>query len=167
MFLNKSDQLKKVPHKIIKSLKRLQPTRHAKIHLKTRQKRQTTLNHLYFNKTIIRQAISNTFYTFARDTSVHGLKHLFIAFGENEIRGKPGKSIQLANKLIWAISVMVCTVFCVVLMIFAYLNFFSTLTTTTIESINYPISEVPFPAVTFCSVNKVYMPNTKFVWDFA
>lgn len=175
----KSDQLKRVnPCKIIKCLKRLQPTKNEKLNGKKltstvvdttqhTKKPKSKLNRLYFNKRIIRQAISNTFHTFARDTTIHGVKHLFIEFAEGEVRGKTAKGILLANKLIWSISCIICTIFCLTLMTLAYLNFFATLTTTTIESINYPISEVVFPAVTFCSVNKVYAPNTRVIWDLA
>lgn len=168
LTLIKSDQLKILnPRKIfLKCLKRLQTT---KVNGKTEPTKasKSKLNRLYLNKGIIREAIGNTFHTFARDTTIHGIKHLFVEFAEEEVRGKSGKKILLANKLIWTISCTFCTIFCLSLMTLSYLNFFATLTTTTIESVNYPISEVAFPAVTFCSVNKVYEPNTKLIWDLA
>lgn len=160
MFISRTDQLKKViPVRITKAIKRLQPTKPTDVRPK--------LNRLYHNKAIVRQAIANTFHTFARETTIHGLKHLFVHFNHEEVRGRIGRWIRLGSKSIWITSVTSCLVLCVSLMTISYLNFFATLTTTTIESINYPISEVAFPAVTFCSINKVYEPNTKLLLDVA
>lgn len=173
----KSDQLKKLfPLRAIKALKRLQPPLSRKIQktasdesIRTHQQNlsKPKLYHLFFNKTLVRRAVSRTFHPFCRESSIHGLKHLFMPFGEHELRGNAGKYIFLTNKIVWTTAVSCCATFCLYLMVISYLNFFATLTTTTIESINYPISEVAFPAVTFCSINKVYKPNTRMIKELA
>lgn len=165
--MKKLDQIKKFNTNSIQTpLKRLQPkTLTDKIGKSFTFKSKS--RYRYFNKTLIRQAVIETFETFAKETTIHGVKHFYMKFKEGEVRGKSGKMILLTNKLIWSVSIIFCTIFCLTLMTLAYNNFMSTLTITTIESINYPISEVAFPAVTFCSINKVYRPNTKGIWSVA
>lgn len=49
-------------------------------------------------------------------------------------------------------------IFAIVLMVLAWRRFQTTPTITTVETINYPIWNLEFPAVTVCSNNKVYKP---------
>lgn len=48
--------------------------------------------------------------------------------------------------------------FAIVLMLLVWNRFQTTPTITTVETINYPIWNLPFPAVTICNNNKVYGP---------
>lgn len=52
-------------------------------------------------------------------------------------------------------------VFAVVLMRLVWDRFQTTPTITTVETNNYPIWNVNFPAVTICNINKVYAPATR------
>lgn len=52
-------------------------------------------------------------------------------------------------------------VFAIVLMGLMWDRFQTTPTITTVETNNYPIWNVPFPAITICNINKVYAPATK------
>lgn len=52
-------------------------------------------------------------------------------------------------------------VFAIVLMRLVWDRFQTTPTITTVETNNFPIWNVPFPAVTICNINKVYAPATR------
>lgn len=56
-------------------------------------------------------------------------------------------------------------VFAIVLMGLVWDRFQTTPTITTVETNNYPIWNVPFPAITICNINKVYAPATKNITD--
>lgn len=43
-------------------------------------------------------------------------------------------------------------------MLLVWVKFQNTPTITTVETNNYPISNIQFPAVTLCNLNKVYAP---------
>ncbi|XP_063702433.1 sodium channel protein Nach-like [Culicoides brevitarsis] len=162
----KSDQLKSFFPRF-KQLKRLcSSSSNSSNGEKLRDRLRITWK-LLINKTACRRALASTFHPYCRETSIHGLKHLFVPFAENELRGKQGKYLKLLSHIIWITSVICCAIFCLYLMVISLNNYFEILTTTSIESINYPISEVPFPAVTFCSINKVYKPNTRMIQELA
>lgn len=56
-------------------------------------------------------------------------------------------------------------VFAIVLINLVWKRFQTTPTITTVETNNYPIWNVNFPAVTICNINKVYAPATKNITD--
>uniref|UniRef100_A0A336M002 CSON008921 protein n=1 Tax=Culicoides sonorensis TaxID=179676 RepID=A0A336M002_CULSO len=122
------------------------------------------INRITLNKSLLRHALFNTFHTFARETTIHGIKNIFIEFKDGELKDN-AKVKLVANKIIWSVSCMTSLIFCLSLMVLTYQHFFAVLTTTTIESINYPISRIPFPAVTVCNINKVFGPNARTMWD--
>uniref|UniRef100_A0A336MTW7 CSON004713 protein n=1 Tax=Culicoides sonorensis TaxID=179676 RepID=A0A336MTW7_CULSO len=169
-FIPKSDQLQNLnPVKIFHSLKRL----NGKFSLKKIPGKQTKIskisnlqkvNRITLNKSVLRHALFNTFHTFTRETTIHGIKNIFIEFKDGELKDN-AKVKLVANKIIWSVSCMTSLIFCLSLMVLTYQHFFAVLTTTTIESINYPISRIPFPAVTVCNINKVFGPNARTMWD--
>lgn len=60
---------------------------------------------------------------------------------------------------------MVGLAFALVLMFLAWSRFNTNPTITTVETTNYPIWNLPFPAVTICNNNKVYAPAAKNMSD--
>lgn len=72
---------------------------------------------------------------------------------------------KLLSLTIWASACVMGAVFAIVLMGLVWDRFQTTPTITTVETNNYPIWNVPFPAVTICNINKVYAPATKNITD--
>lgn len=68
---------------------------------------------------------------------------------------------KLLSLIIWSSAVLMGAVFAIVLMGLVWDRFQTTPTITTVETNNYPIWNVPFPAITICNINKVYAPATK------
>lgn len=60
--------------------------------------------------------------------------------------------------MFWALACLLGTGFALTLMYLVWHRYDTTPTITTVETTNYPIWNVPFPAVTICNVNKVYRP---------
>lgn len=108
--------------------------------------------------TTLKISFHETFRLFAKDTTIHGIKHIFMNFNQNELRGKFSYIKIICNEMIWITSVLLNTIFCLYLIGLTYENYNSVSTTTTIETTNYPISEVSFPAVTICTTEAVHLP---------
>lgn len=72
---------------------------------------------------------------------------------------------KLISLTIWAGACAAGAVFAVVLMGLVWDRFQTTPTITTVETNNYPIWNLPFPAVTICNINKVYAPAAKNITD--
>lgn len=68
---------------------------------------------------------------------------------------------KLLSLIIWVSACVMGAVFAIVLMGLVWDRFQTTPTITTVETNNYPIWNVPFPAITICNINKVYAPATK------
>lgn len=68
---------------------------------------------------------------------------------------------KLFSLIIWSSATVMGAVFAIVLMGLVWDRFQTTPTITTVETNNYPIWNVPFPAITICNINKVYAPATK------
>lgn len=68
--------------------------------------------------------------------------------------------LTIIGRTIWGIGTLISILFAIYMMAIIYTRYESTPTQTYIESHNYPIWLVPFPAVTICNNNKVYAPNT-------
>lgn len=65
---------------------------------------------------------------------------------------------MLLSQIIWAVSCVLGAVMAIVMMRLIWTKFQTTPTITTIETNNFPIWNVQFPAVTLCNINKVYKP---------
>lgn len=63
--------------------------------------------------------------------------------------------------VIWLSACVLGVVFGVILILLVYDRFQLTPTITTVETNNFPIWNVKFPAVTICNNNKVYGPAAK------
>lgn len=72
---------------------------------------------------------------------------------------------KLLSLIIWSSACVMGAVFAIVLMGLVWDRFQTTPTITTVETNNYPIWNVPFPAITICNINKVYAPATKNITD--
>lgn len=68
--------------------------------------------------------------------------------------------MSLLSLLIWVTACILGIVFAVILIMLVYERFQSTPTITTVETNNFPIWNVQFPAVTICNNNKVFKPAT-------
>lgn len=58
--------------------------------------------------------------------------------------------------MVWIVVCLLSLIFTVVLMLLVYNRYRTTPTITTIETNNFPIWNVNFPAVTICEINKVH-----------
>ncbi|XP_033606268.1 sodium channel protein Nach isoform X3 [Cryptotermes secundus] len=63
-----------------------------------------------------------------------------------------------AERLLWAAVCIVCITVAVIMMKIVWNRFNESPTVTNVETTNYPIWNIPFPAVTLCNNNKVYQP---------
>lgn len=68
--------------------------------------------------------------------------------------------MSFLSLLIWLTACVLGIMFAVILIMLVYERFQSTPTITTVETNNYPIWNVHFPAVTICNNNKVFKPAT-------
>lgn len=112
--------------------------------------------------------------SFLVSSSLHGLKHIVT----NDIRDVDTtstrelkiKNIVIVDKFkkwrsilqssLWVVLTVLGTLFSVYLMELVWSRFQTQPTVTTVETTNYPIWDVPFPAVTVCNVNKIFQPRT-------
>lgn len=62
---------------------------------------------------------------------------------------------------IWSSTLIVGIISSILMMKSTWNRFEKTPTITAVDSYDYPIWHVPFPAITMCSINKVYKPATK------
>lgn len=134
------------------------------------------------------QALAQTTLEFCRETTLHGVKQVVIDIQElsaghtRYVRGLASQRIwfnslpwfslfsitirhrrfrKVLSLVIWSSACIMGAVFAIVLMNLVWKRFQTTPTITTVETNNYPIWNVPFPAVTICNINKVYSPATK------
>lgn len=68
------------------------------------------------------------------------------------------KLVKTLSLSLWIVVLTLSIIFAVILMLLVWERFRTTPTITTIETNNYPIWNVNFPAVTICDINKVYRP---------
>ncbi|XP_055295176.1 sodium channel protein Nach-like [Sitodiplosis mosellana] len=83
------------------------------------------------------------FKEFAENTALHGYNHI--------VREESTKGERIA----WIIIVLIATIVAAVLLYISWQLNLETPTITVIESTHYPISNVPFPAVTICNMNSI------------
>lgn len=65
----------------------------------------------------------------------------------------------------WTACCVLGTAMTLVLINLVWMKYVNTPTITTIETNNFPISNVQFPSVTFCNINKVYAPSAQSIKD--
>ncbi|XP_055311194.1 sodium channel protein Nach-like isoform X2 [Sitodiplosis mosellana] len=112
------------------------------------------------------QALAQTTMDFCRDSTLHGIKHIVVDIQELGSSYSRRKRInKLLSLIIWSSACVMGAVFAIVLMGLVWDRFQTTPTITTVETNNYPIWNVPFPAITICNINKVYAPATKNITD--
>ncbi|XP_031617478.1 sodium channel protein Nach-like [Contarinia nasturtii] len=87
--------------------------------------------------------LARRFKEFASNTALHGYNHI--------VREDSTKWERIA----WILIVVIATVVAAVLLYISWQLNLETPTITVIESTHYPISNVPFPAVTICSMNSI------------
>lgn len=108
------------------------------------------------------RALTQTAMDFCRETTLHGIKHVVVDIQELGSSYSRDKRIsKLVSLVIWVSACVMGAVFAIVLMGLVWDRFQTTPTITTVETNNYPIWNVPFPAVTICNINKVYAPATR------
>lgn len=129
------------------------------------------------NETIpLLQAFSMTTASFCKQSSLHGFKNVINDI--EDIETSPSKSDLICDKrkthdsqitncrthkmsqffslMVWIVVCTLSLIFAVALMLLVYQRFRTTPTITTIETNNFPIWNVNFPAVTICDINKVH-----------
>jgi acid-sensing ion channel, other len=92
--------------------------------------------------------VLSTWKFFSRNTSIHGVHYLMEA------------SISLLEKVMWAIFIIVASVGMSYTCIMLSERFQNSKTSTVFESTNFKVSEIPFPAVTLCSNNRLNLTKT-------
>lgn len=92
--------------------------------------------------------IYSTWKAFTKNTSIHGVHYLTEA------------SITLLEKLIWACAVLLAITGMFYSCVLLSERFRTGLTSTVFESITFKVSEITFPAVTFCNNNRLNYNKT-------
>lgn len=109
-----------------------------------------------------KRAFISTLKEFLSDTSLHGVKHIAKKIKHVEDDKNYLKHFRaLLNNVFWFVLTISSGMFSLHMMNLVWIRYQTTPTVTTIETLNHPIWEVPFPAVTVCNINKVHLPNTK------
>lgn len=67
--------------------------------------------------------------------------------------------LKRLNSIIWMVSVLFCAIFAFIITGWIWQRWEHTPSLTNIDSLYYPISNVPFPSVTVCNMNLVYRPR--------
>ncbi|CAH1160237.1 unnamed protein product, partial [Phaedon cochleariae] len=83
---------------------------------------------------------------YCNETSLHGFRYLM----------KP----SYGEKVFWSLVCIICTILCVLFIYNQMIRYQENRVTTTVRTTNFPIWEVPFPAVTICNSNVVYKNHT-------
>lgn len=100
------------------------------------------------------RALKYTSKNFCRRSNLHGFKY-------TQARKETSPSDDnFINHCIWYFLCLVGFVLAIYLIQLVLIKYTTTPTITTVETTNYPIWNVKFPAVTFCNINKVYAPAT-------
>ncbi|XP_026469527.1 sodium channel protein Nach-like [Ctenocephalides felis] len=99
---------------------------------------------------------------FSENCTVHGLKHVVTeGDGQKRSSGKICPNFYHIGGSLWMFTCAVAGAMFVFMSILIWRRFDGSPTVVTIESMNYPIWNFTFPAVTLCNVNKVYAPHTQ------
>lgn len=141
--------------------------------LKKRTPRQPSQSSLLFDKELTPHSSSIigiwsisivcTLREFCKHTTLHGVRNIFEAM-ENLLSRSATRQQKFYNMLsliIWLVALCLGTVFAILLMGLIWDRFKRTPTITTVETNNYAIWNVEFPAVTVCNNNKVYAPAAR------
>uniref|UniRef100_A0A182QFM1 Sodium channel protein Nach n=1 Tax=Anopheles farauti TaxID=69004 RepID=A0A182QFM1_9DIPT len=91
------------------------------------------------------RVIGDTFRTvvqcFCENSTLHGLRYVY--GGDRMLR------------MLWQLVCLISIGFTMIMGMIAWMRFRTTPTITTIETMTYPIWNIPFPAVTVCNINKI------------
>uniref|UniRef100_A0A182N7Q2 Uncharacterized protein n=1 Tax=Anopheles dirus TaxID=7168 RepID=A0A182N7Q2_9DIPT len=79
--------------------------------------------------------------SFCENSTLHGLRYVY--GGDRMLR------------MLWLLVCLISIGFTMIMGMIAWMRFRTTPTITTIETMTYPIWNIPFPAVTVCNINKV------------
>lgn len=90
---------------------------------------------------LFKRALELTWLQFSSTTSIHGLKHV------NDPRG------NRFTRIYWSIIPLTCFICAIALMVTFLMRYKSNPTRINVETNYGPISEIEFPAVTFCNPN--------------
>lgn len=109
------------------------------------------------------QSLNETTSRFCTETTLHGIRNILNAVHQISSRTatRQQKFYNVISLVIWCSAFCAGTVFAIILMRLILERFQRTPTITTVETNNYPIWNVEFPAVTICNSNKVYAPAAK------
>lgn len=97
---------------------------------------------------------------FLLETSLHGMKHIVKKHHEDHDSKAITRLKTIIGNYSWILATLFGALFSIYMMNLVWIRFINTPTVTTVETINNPISEIAFPAVTVCNINKVHYPNT-------
>ncbi|XP_053674694.1 sodium channel protein Nach-like [Anopheles nili] len=86
---------------------------------------------------------------FCENTTLHGLRYVYGAD-----RSHPQQNGAML-RLLWLLVCLVSIGFTMIMGMIAWMRFRTTPTITTIETMTYPIWNIPFPAITVCNINKI------------
>lgn len=113
----------------------------------------------------LKRAFYSSANQFLLETSLHGLQHIAKRHYNDHDTKVTARLKTFIGNYSWIVATLSGALFSIYMMILVWNRFTNTPTVTTVETINNPISEVPFPAVTVCNINKVHYPNTKRIRD--
>uniref|UniRef100_A0A182PHT6 Pickpocket n=1 Tax=Anopheles epiroticus TaxID=199890 RepID=A0A182PHT6_9DIPT len=105
----------------------------------------------------VRTTLRSVLRTFCENTSLHGLRYVY-GTGTQESNGR-------MLRMLWFLACMICVGFTMIMGMIAWMRFRTTPTITTIETMTYPIWNIPFPAVTVCNINKIDNRKAKVIID--
>uniref|UniRef100_A0A182WIC2 Uncharacterized protein n=1 Tax=Anopheles minimus TaxID=112268 RepID=A0A182WIC2_9DIPT len=109
------------------------------------------------------RTVSQTFRSvvkcFCENTSLHGLRYVY-----GGDRTDPSRNSGML-RMVWLLACMVCIGFTMIMGMIAWMRFRTTPTITTIETMTYPIWNIPFPAVTVCNINKIDNRRARVIID--
>lgn len=118
--------------------------------LNTKFKRRC--RHVRTGRSIMLRALQHTAYRFCERSNLHGLKYTQCNRNTTKDRVKRG---------IWYVLCALGFLLAFYFIQLVVVKFTTTPTITTVETNNFPIWRIQFPAVGFCNVNKVYAPATR------
>uniref|UniRef100_A0A182UUX0 Uncharacterized protein n=1 Tax=Anopheles merus TaxID=30066 RepID=A0A182UUX0_ANOME len=109
----------------------------------------------------VRATVRSVVQTFCENTSLHGLRYVY---GEDRTGATTTPHSRML-RMLWLLVCMVSIGFTMIMGMIAWMRFRTTPTITTIETMTYPIWNIPFPAVTVCNINKIDSRKTRIIID--
>ncbi|XP_033210034.1 pickpocket protein 28-like [Belonocnema kinseyi] len=97
----------------------------------------------------LKHNLSDELRHFCKNTTLHGFRYI------------TAEEKSTAERVIWSLVCISFLLLALTMMVLVWYRFSKTPTTTTIDTTTYPIWDLPFPAITICNHNKVYLPKAR------